>query len=160
MELVERKIGETFEYNGKKLKVVETEKNLCFDCYFYDGVNCQKTFLKCGKCGKEARSDNKPIIFVEVKEESEEKPRKTEEIKSEKLGIFNPKTLKPFDKVIARIDEQGIWCCELFSFIENNTNLIKCCGAYYKYCIPYNDETKYLVGTTNEVPEYYKYWKN
>ena len=50
---------------------------------------------------------------------------------------FDPKTLKPFDKVIARIDEQGIWCCELFSFIENNTNLIKCCGAYYKYCIPY-----------------------
>ena len=73
---------------------------------------------------------------------------------------FDPKTLKPFDKVIARIDEQGIWCCELFSFIENNTNLIKCCGAYYKYCIPYNDETKYLVGTKDEAPEFYKYWEN
>ena len=73
---------------------------------------------------------------------------------------FDPKTLKPFDKVIARIDEQGIWCCELFSFIENNTNLIKCCGAYYKYCIPYNDETKYLVGTTEEAPDFYKYWED
>ena len=30
---------------------------------------------------------------------------------------FDPKTLKPFDRVIARIDEQGLWCCELFSFI-------------------------------------------
>lgn len=159
-ESKERKIGEVFEYEEKKLKVIETEKNICSGCYFYNNFNCQKTFRECGKCGKEARSDNKPIIFVEVKEESEEKLRKTEEIKSEKLGIFNPKTLKPFDKVIARIDEQGIWCCELFSFIENNTNLVKCCGAYYKYCIPYNDETKYLIGTTNEVPEYYKYWKN
>ena len=73
---------------------------------------------------------------------------------------FDPKTLKPFDKVIARIDEQGIWCCELFSFIENNTNLIKCCGAYYKYCIPYNDETKYLVGTKEDSPEFYKYWED
>ena len=73
---------------------------------------------------------------------------------------FDPKTLKPFDKVIARIDEQGIWCCELFSFIENNTNLIKCCGAYYKYCIPYNDETKYLVGTKDEAPDFYRYWED
>ena len=29
---MERKIGETFEYEGKKLKVVEDERNLCFDC--------------------------------------------------------------------------------------------------------------------------------
>lgn len=73
---------------------------------------------------------------------------------------FDPKTLQPFDKVIARLDRLGIWCCELFSFIEEGTNLIKCCGAYYKYCVPYNDETKHLVGTTNEAPEYYRHWEN
>lgn len=73
---------------------------------------------------------------------------------------FDPKTLKPFDKVIIRIDEQGLWCCELFSFIEKNTNLIKGCGAYYKYCIPYNEDTKHLVGTTEEAPEYYRYWED
>lgn len=72
---------------------------------------------------------------------------------------FDPKTFKAFDKVLARLNKQGIWCCELFSFIEDNTNLIKCCGAYYKHCIPYNDETKHLVGTTDEAPEFYKYWK-
>ena len=73
---------------------------------------------------------------------------------------FDPKTFKPFDKIIARIDEQGLWCCDLFSFIEENTNLIKGCGAYYKYCIPYNDDTKHLVGTTEEAPEYYRYWED
>ena len=72
---------------------------------------------------------------------------------------FNPETLKPFDKVIARL-HQGIWCCELFSFIEKNSNLIKCCGAYYAQCVPYNDETQHLVGTTNEAPEYYRYWED
>ena len=72
---------------------------------------------------------------------------------------FNPETLKPFDKVITRL-HQGIWCCELFSFIEKNSNLIKCCGAYYAQCVPYNDETQHLVGTTNEAPEYYRYWED
>ena len=76
---------------------------------------------------------------------------------------FDPKTLKQFDKIIARVDEHGIWCCEWFSFIdsfiEENIILIKGCGAYYRNCIPYNDDTKHLVGTTDEAPEYYRYWE-
>ena len=78
----------------------------------------------------------------------------------QKKDKFDPKTLRPFDKVIARIDKYGFWCCELFSFIEEGTNLIKGCGAYYKYCVPYNDDTKHLVGTTDEAPEYYRYWED
>lgn len=73
---------------------------------------------------------------------------------------FDPKTLKPFDKVLARLNKQGIWYCELLSFVDGDTNLVKCCGAYYQYCIPYNDETKHLVGTTEEAPEYYRYWED
>ena len=71
---------------------------------------------------------------------------------------FDPKTLKPFDKIIARV-EGGIWFCELLSFIEEGKNLIKGLASYYNYCIPYNDETKHLVGTTEEAPEYYRYWE-
>ena len=70
---------------------------------------------------------------------------------------FDPKTLKPFDKIIARV-EGGIWFCELLSFIEEGRNLIKGLVSYYNYCIPYNDETKHLVGTNEEAPEYYRYW--
>lgn len=81
------------------------------------------------------------------------------ELVPDKKPKFDPKTLKPFDKVIARL-YQGLWCCELFSFIEESTNLVKCCGAYYTHCVPYNDETKHLVGTTTEAPEYYRYWEN
>ena len=73
---------------------------------------------------------------------------------------FNPKTLQPFDKIIARIDKYGFWCCELFSFIEEDTNLIKGCGAYYKYCVPYNNDTKHLIGTAADAPGYYKYWED
>lgn len=74
---------------------------------------------------------------------------------------FDPKTLKPFDKVLARLDGHSIWCCGLFSCFIENANLIRCCGeAYYKYCIPYNDDTKHLVGTKEEAPEFYRYWED
>ena len=72
---------------------------------------------------------------------------------------FDPKTLKPFDKIIARV-EGGIWFCELLSFIEEGRNLIKGLVSYYNYCIPYNDETKHLIGTTEEAPEFYRYWED
>ena len=33
------------------------------------------------------------------------------------------------------------------------------CKSYDK-CIPYNDETKHLLGTSDEAPEYYRYWED
>ena len=30
----------------------------------------------------------------------------------------------------------------------------------FNMVIPYNDETKHLIGTTEEAPEYYRYWEN
>ena len=238
---MERKIGEIFEFEGHKLKVIgKTDSRECKKCFFYNR-DCSSIRDVRGFCSEEYRTDKKCVIFVEAKDEQpqeqaeqpkdeqsqlnlceilkycpqgetfwspmlgdvklhdiiqsediiiiEAKNRETWEINSdgtmnigdiispeimlypskeqrdwtkvkyEKKERFDPKTLKPFDKVLARLDSKGIWCCELFSFIEDNTNLIKCCGAYYKHCIPYNDETKHLVGTTDEAPDFYKYWE-
>ena len=33
-------------------------------------------------------------------------------------------------------------------------------GSVYSYCIPYNEETKHLVGTNDEAPEFYRYWED
>lgn len=73
---------------------------------------------------------------------------------------FDPKTLKPFDKVLAR--NSTMWCCTLFSHIRNTKNgpVYDCGGMYFRCCIPYNDDTKHLIGTTEKEPEYYKYWKD
>ena len=75
---------------------------------------------------------------------------------------FDPNTLKPFDKILARADKNYKWVCELFSHIDNDCSIyqFKCCGSLYNYCIPYNNDTKHLVGTTEEAPEYYRYWEN
>ena len=73
---------------------------------------------------------------------------------------FDPKTLKAFDKVLAR-NSSTRWCCTLFSHIRNTKNepVYDCGGMYFRCCIPYNDDTKHLIGTTEKAPEYYRYWE-
>ena len=74
---------------------------------------------------------------------------------------FDPKTLKGFDKVLGWNPGTCKWECNLFSNINDYAEFnFKCFGVSYKYCIPYNDDTKHLVGTTDEAPEYYKYWED
>ena len=74
---------------------------------------------------------------------------------------FDPKTLQPFDKVLVRDKSERTWICDLFSHIITEIQYYKymCISNRYEYCIPYNDDTKHLVGTTDEAPEYYRYWR-
>ena len=71
---------------------------------------------------------------------------------------FDPKTLKAFDRVLVRDNINNPWVCDHFSYI-NHANICITIDRC-KYCIPYNDDTKHLVGTTNDAPEYYKYWED
>ena len=74
---------------------------------------------------------------------------------------FDPKTLNPFDRVLVRNYKTTKWRCDHFSHFDGdnyNPCIAPCCS--YTFCIPYNDETKHLVGTTKEAPEYYRYWED
>lgn len=75
---------------------------------------------------------------------------------------FDPKILNPFDKVLIRNYNEEDWCCGSFSHVmdENNSYVYVSGRAVYKQCVPYNDDTKYLIGTVNEAPEYYRYWED
>ena len=74
---------------------------------------------------------------------------------------FDPKTLQPFDRVIARDANDHNWKCDIFSHSISSDNCpYKCAGYGYIQCIPYNDDTKHLVGTKDEAPEYYRYWED
>ena len=72
---------------------------------------------------------------------------------------FDPKTLQPFDKVLVRDDSISTWKPDHFGYKANKT-FCRCVSSYFMQCIPYNDETKHLVGTTDEAPEYYRYWED
>ena len=229
---MERKIGDTFEFEGKKLQVKESASNGCDGCFFY--MKCSSiTMGLSGECEVDARDDGKDVIFVEVQEQPQqaEQPKKLNlceilkncpkrtEFWSDDYGIvrfdsifigadtpirvtrpdeyyshytkegwhckempgscllwpsrdcrdwskftapwlkkerFDPKTLKPFNKIIFK--GHGMWFCGLFSHIHNS---YACIGeTYHKCVIPYNDDTKHLVGTRDEAPEFYKYWED
>ena len=73
---------------------------------------------------------------------------------------FNPNTIKPYDKVLVRDCNSGNWVCDLFSHIrDKDAYPYHCVGNYYRWCIPYNDDTKHLAGTNENAPEYYRYWE-
>ena len=73
---------------------------------------------------------------------------------------FDPKTLKPFDRVLCK-NGLDMWRCDFFSsYMETYVCQNVCISGSYSYCIPYNGDTKHLVGTTDEAPEYYRYWED
>lgn len=59
---------------------------------------------------------------------------------------------KPFDKVLVRDDDNQKWRIDLFSHQRDNGLYV---GFEYswKYCIPYNEETKHLHNTTEKWEE-------
>ena len=60
-------------------------------------------------------------------------------------------TLKPFDKVITRVDVNAIWTANIFSHMDSHGKYVTIGFAgSYPYCLPYNDETAHLIGTTDE----------
>ena len=75
-----------------------------------------------------------------------------------KTEKFDPKTLKPFDKVLVR-DEDCYWTADLFSHIDDSLGRVCCSWYSWKQCVPYNEGTKHLVGTNKDCPEFYKWWE-
>lgn len=237
---MERKIGETFEFEGKTLQVKEIAHISCDGCFFDEQrIPCSKYVA--GYCASKFRTDKKEVIFVEVKDEQPqeqaEQPQKLNlceilkycpqgetfwspllgdvrlhDINQERSFIniileneetwninadgtisfgtttspeimlypsreqrdwtkvkyepkkerFDPKTLKPFDKVVVSNIQNNTWHIEYFSHIEERCKPYPfyCLADNFAYCIPYNDETKHLVGTTDEAPEFYRYWED
>ena len=75
-------------------------------------------------------------------------------VKKQIVDLKTKWTPKPFDKVVTRVDDDDIWTANIFSHIDQygEYNTIGCVGGY-PYCIPYNEETAKLIGTTKEWKE-------
>lgn len=57
---------------------------------------------------------------------------------------------KPFDKVVVRCSEADRWSIDFFSYKAPNGYI--CTGdAWFGYCLPYNEETAKLIGTTKNM---------
>lgn len=72
---------------------------------------------------------------------------------------FDVSTLRPFDKVLCRMNDDDIWEISLFErYIPTNPHPFFCIQDSYNQCIPYNDETIHLLGTTQQVSDKYINW--
>ena len=70
---------------------------------------------------------------------------------------FDYSTLQPFDKVLVRYCRDGFWKCDTFSHRDEGN--VYCVTGRWKQIIPYNEETKYLLGTTGMPDEKYIWWE-
>lgn len=78
-----------------------------------------------------------------------------------KTEKFDPKALQPFDKVLVRDFLSDEWVGDFFEkILENDIYYnVTCAICRWAQCIPYNEETKHLLGTREDCPEYYKWWE-
>lgn len=68
-----------------------------------------------------------------------------------------PFNMQPFDKVLIRDDDEFRWNIDFFSHIDDTQHCSYICAfSSWEQCIPYNDETKHLLGTNQEPPEKYR----
>ena len=83
-----------------------------------------------------------------------------------KVLKFDISTLKPFEsRVLVRNSDNGFWQPTFWGIYEaekvnehHYRNYLTTKG-FFRHCIPYNDDTKHLIGTTDDCDEFYKTWK-
>ena len=78
-----------------------------------------------------------------------------------KVDKFDINTLHPFDRVLVRDFLNEDWMADFFERIDENDvhYNVTCVTSHWIQCIPYNDNTKHLLGTIDDCPEYYKWWE-
>lgn len=84
--------------------------------------------------------------------------KKIEKIEEDKPK-WNPDTLQPFDKVLVRDDDLGYWGGDFYLYTDKETGSdypYSCVASNYRVVIPYNEETKHMLGTNKEEPEFYR----
>ena len=105
----------------------------------------------------DARYNGECVLFPskEQRDWSKFKPRKPK---------FNPKTLNTFDKVLVKTGTRSyhVWLPDFISMPPNDIDETVLCITTNDVvmAIPYNEETKHLVGTNKEAPEFYRYWED
>ena len=70
---------------------------------------------------------------------------------------FDYSTLEPFDKILVRNSDSHSWRANFLSYID--CGIVYCVNMVWGQVIPYNDETKHLIGTSDMPDEKYIWWK-
>lgn len=94
-------------------------------------------------------NDEQKTLFIAAAEKYYGGKYNPETLQVESVKVIEPKcSLKPFDKVLVRDDEEDVWKADYFSHYEEDDKIAPyvCVGSYYKLCIPY-EGSEHLLGT-------------
>ena len=127
------------------------EDNLIYVLYLCYGTTRRNSFLADGRYYK-GFPDSEVILFPS-KENRDWSTFKVEKPK------FDVSSLQPFDKVLVRFSDNNRWIASLFSFYIKGAEPFVAMGVTWTQCIPYNDDTKHLLGTSEPAPEFYVTWE-
>ena len=102
-----------------------------------------KSVAKCRKKYRFATEAEKQQLLLALENEG-----KAWDAVKKQIVDLKPKWIpKPFDRVITRTPETP-WTANFFSHIDSD-GIKNCIDDRYIMCLPYNDETAKLIGTTN-----------
>ena len=122
-----------------------------------DGSINNDTYSDAGQKVERATEEEKQKLIDALKASKE--PKAKEYLKrffpkySNSLNIGKNYEFKPFDKVLVRQCSEDKWEAMLFSNYTDKIHKYRCCGMNYMHCIPYNDQTAHLLGTTDNWEE-------
>ena len=134
------------------------------DGNFYNDVGRNECFCTIDAPVTPATKEQRDLLFQKIKEAGYKWNTETKTLEKLFEPKFDPKTLNPFDKVLVKMSNESFntWYGDFVaepSHTKNETPLIL--GAKEaNMVIPYNDDTKHLLGTNDEAPEYYRYWED
>lgn len=125
----------------------------------YDHASLSTTLQMIDICGKYPISKDE-IVEIRLATDSEKqqlfealaKENKAWDSERKMIVDLKPKwwTPKTFDRVITRNAYDDIWTANIFSHMDSYGEYVTigCVGGYH-YCLPYNEKTAKLIGTTN-----------
>ena len=112
-------------------------------------IGCRTTFFKKDLCKlRIATEAEKQQLFSALANEG-----KVWDSEKKQIVDLKPKwwTPKPFDRVITRVHGKAIWTANIFSHVDQHGKYVTIgCISGYTYCLPYNEDTAHLIGTTDE----------
>ena len=132
--------GDTKRYYARLVITGRYDVSIDYDILAFDDDNSDRLRL--------ATEEEKQQLFDALAKEG-----KAWDAEKKQIVDLKPKwTPKPFDRVITRNDADDVWTANIFSHMDSHGEYVTiACVGGYTHCLPYNEETAKLIGTTKDV---------
>ena len=109
---------------------------------------CEDSYCKKSTCIARLSTEEEKLHFFDA---LAKKGTTWDAVKKQIVDLKPKWTPKPFDRVITRNDADDVWTANIFSHMDSHGEYVTiACVGGYTYCLPYNEDTAKLIGTTKD----------